>query len=137
MTLHGSTSQNGTAAVVDGSKLLVTPLRTSAVPPPLCAVVLEASAPILCIGHRQGTPSEVCPALSSFCCRHTDAAACDATAHNSGAPWLNAHYDGSPYPKVLGSDTDGDCVLGMHHSLPVFNADVSARLGFMLAVPLF
>ncbi|CAK0773220.1 hypothetical protein CVIRNUC_004042 [Coccomyxa viridis] len=58
IALHSSTSQNGTAAVVDGSKLLVTPLRTSAVPPPLCAVVLEASAPILCIGHRQGAPSE-------------------------------------------------------------------------------
>ena len=68
MALHSSTSQYGTAAVVDGSKLLVTPLRTSAVPPPLCAVVLEASAPILCIGHTQGTPSEVCPTLPSIYC---------------------------------------------------------------------
>ena len=68
IALHSSTSQNGTAAVVDGSKLLVTPLRTSAVPPPLCAVVLEASAPILCIGHRQGTPSEVCPTSKIFSC---------------------------------------------------------------------
>ena len=94
IALHSSTSQNGTAAVVDGSKLLVTPLRTSAVPPPLCAVVLEASAPILCVSHRQGTPSEVCPTLSGICCRHTNAAACNATAHNSSTPWLNAQYSG-------------------------------------------
>ena len=68
MALRSSTSQYGTAAVVDGSKLFVTPLRTSAVPPPLSAVVLQASAPILCIGHRQGTPSEVCSTITNIHC---------------------------------------------------------------------
>ena len=84
----------------------MTPLRTSAVPPPLCAVVLEASAPILCIGHRQGTPSEVCPTSVNTSCWHADAAACDATAHTSGTPWLNAQYSGHscsdrlPWPSI-------------------------------------
>ncbi len=61
MDLQSSASEQGTAAVVDGARLLVTPLRIAAVPPPLSAVTLLASAPILCVGHRHGTPSEAHP----------------------------------------------------------------------------
>ena len=63
MDLQSSTSEQGTAAVVDGSRLLVTPLRIAAVPPPLSAVTLEAQAPVVCIGHRHGGYAEARPAL--------------------------------------------------------------------------
>ncbi|CAL5218701.1 g412 [Coccomyxa viridis] len=58
LDMQSSASERGTAAVVDGNRLLVTPLRIAAVPPPLSAVVLEAQAPIVCIGHRHGGSSE-------------------------------------------------------------------------------
>lgn len=63
MDLQSSTSERGTAAVIDGSRLLVTPLRRTAVPPPLSAVVLEALAPVLCVTHRHGSSSEVKTAM--------------------------------------------------------------------------
>ena len=63
MDLQSSTSERGTAAVIDGSRLLVTPLRRTAVPPPLSAVVLEALAPVLCVTHRHGSSSEVKTAI--------------------------------------------------------------------------
>ena len=66
MDLQSSMSEQGTAAVVDGSWLLVTPLRIAAVPPPLSAVILEAQAPVVCIGHRHGGCSEASPALHSL-----------------------------------------------------------------------
>ena len=65
MDLQSSTSERGTAAVIDGSRLLVTPLRRAAVPPPLSAVVLEAQAPVLCVTHRHGCASEVKTAMDS------------------------------------------------------------------------
>lgn len=66
LDMQSSASERGTAAVVDGNRLLVTPLRIAAVPPPLSAVVLEAQAPIVCIGHRHGGSSEVRTALCSL-----------------------------------------------------------------------
>lgn len=39
-------SGSGTAAVIDGCKLLMTPLRRGLVPPPMCAVAAVAAAPI-------------------------------------------------------------------------------------------
>lgn len=52
-------SDRGTAAVIDGAKLLVTPLRLAIVPPPLSAVTLLAPAPVSCVAIRDFTDSEV------------------------------------------------------------------------------
>ncbi|KAK9915662.1 hypothetical protein WJX75_002381 [Coccomyxa subellipsoidea] len=51
-------SDRGTAAVIDGAKLLVTPLRLAIVPPPLSAVTLLAPAPVSCVAIRDFTDSE-------------------------------------------------------------------------------
>ena len=39
-------SCRGTAAVIDGDKLLLTPLRHVVIPPPLAAVTARTSAPV-------------------------------------------------------------------------------------------
>ncbi|BDA44195.1 Elongator complex protein 1 [Coccomyxa sp. Obi] len=52
------TSERGTVAVIDGSKLLVTPLRLAVVPPPLSAAVLLAPSPISCLAIRDTTEPE-------------------------------------------------------------------------------
>ncbi len=56
---HTCVSERGTAAVIDGAKLLITPLGLAVVPPPLSAVVLLAPAPASCVAIRDFTGAEV------------------------------------------------------------------------------
>ena len=60
-------SERGTAAVIDGAKLLVTPLRLAIVPPPLSAVALLAPAPVSCVAIRDFAEAEVHPCLPVSC----------------------------------------------------------------------
>ncbi|KAH7624735.1 putative Elongator complex protein 1 [Nannochloris sp. 'desiccata'] len=46
-------SSLGTAAVIDGSSVLLTPLRQSIVPPPLCAAPVACPAPVVVAALRQ------------------------------------------------------------------------------------
>jgi len=46
-------SSLGTAAVVDGTSVLLTPLRQSIVPPPLCAAAVACPAPVVVVALRQ------------------------------------------------------------------------------------
>ncbi len=41
-----SVSRRGTAAVIDGDRVLLTPLRHVVVPPPMAAVTARVSAPV-------------------------------------------------------------------------------------------
>jgi len=43
----------GTAAVIDGTSVLLTPLRQSIVPPPLCAAAVACPAPVVAAALRQ------------------------------------------------------------------------------------
>lgn len=52
------TSALGTAAVVDGAAVLLTPLRESIVPPPLCAAAVALPAPPLAIALRSHSTTE-------------------------------------------------------------------------------
>ena len=52
-------SELGTAAVVDGCQLLITPLRHMVVPPPLCAVTADFGSPIQSLAFLNGHESEV------------------------------------------------------------------------------
>jgi len=45
-------SARGTAAVVDGARVLLTPLRLAAVPPPLAAAAVVLPAPAACVALR-------------------------------------------------------------------------------------
>ena len=49
----------GTAAVIDGCQVLLTPLRRCVVPPPLCAVTARFQAPVQLLAVLNGAPSEV------------------------------------------------------------------------------
>ena len=49
----------GTAAVIDGCEVLLTPLRRCVVPPPLCAVTARFKAPVQLLALLDGAPSEV------------------------------------------------------------------------------
>ena len=55
-----SVSSNGTAAVVDGCRVLLTPLQRTLVPPPMCAVAAIFHQPVqsVAFGNHQG--NEVC-----------------------------------------------------------------------------
>lgn len=59
--VQGCVSERGTAAVIDGARLLVTPLRLAVVPPPLSAAVLTTPAPIFYVAIRDFTDAEVQP----------------------------------------------------------------------------
>ena len=68
------TSPLGTAAVVDGSQILITPLRHTVIPPPMAAAVIHTSEPgleapgVACMAiraARAGLP-EVGPGLQDF-----------------------------------------------------------------------
>ena len=52
-------SELGTAAVIDGCHLLITPLRHVVVPPPLCAVTADFDSPIQSLAFLNGHESEV------------------------------------------------------------------------------
>jgi elongator complex protein 1 len=58
--LEACASERGTAAVIDGRRLLLTPLRLALVPPPLAAAELRAPAPACCVALRSHGAAEVC-----------------------------------------------------------------------------
>ena len=53
-----SVSALGTAAVVDGSTVLLTPLRQCIVPPPLSAVAVQCQAPVVAVALRDCSEDE-------------------------------------------------------------------------------
>jgi hypothetical protein len=58
-------SAKGTAAVVDGPRLLLTPLRHSLVPPPMCAAAAELPAPVAALALGESGSCEALAALMS------------------------------------------------------------------------
>lgn len=56
-------SNRGTAVVVDGARLLVTPLQRALVPPPMCAAAADLPAPVQCCAFGQHNGNEVGPPL--------------------------------------------------------------------------
>lgn len=54
-------SSNGTAAVVDGSTVLLTPLQRALVPPPMCAVAAVFPHPVQCLAFGEHQGCEVRP----------------------------------------------------------------------------
>jgi IKI3 family len=48
-------SRRGTAAVVDGARLLLTPLQHELVPPPMASVVTACPAPVQSVSFRTAT----------------------------------------------------------------------------------
>lgn len=55
----------GTAAVVDGSTVLLTPFRECIVPPPLCAAGVNCPAPVVLAALRESSPDEALAAVLS------------------------------------------------------------------------
>ena len=53
-------SSNGTAGVVDGWRVLLTPLQRALVPPPMCAVAAVFHQPVQCIAFGDHDGNEVC-----------------------------------------------------------------------------
>ena len=62
-------SSNGTAAVIDGAQVLLTPLQRALVPPPLCAVAAVFPQPVQCLAFGQHQGHEVRPSLCRAFCR--------------------------------------------------------------------
>ncbi|KAA6419594.1 MAG: elongator complex 1-like [Trebouxia sp. A1-2] len=56
LAMERTVSSSGTAAVVDGATLLLTPLQRALVPPPMCAVAAVFPHPMQCLafGNHQG-----------------------------------------------------------------------------------
>lgn len=52
-------SARGTAAVVDGARVLLTPLRLVVLPPPLASVAVTLPAPAACVALRDAGGAEV------------------------------------------------------------------------------
>lgn len=52
-------SNKGTAAVVDGSQVLMTPLQRALIPPPMCAAAAHFAAPVQCCAFGQHEGNEV------------------------------------------------------------------------------
>lgn len=53
-------SSKGTAGVVDGCRVLLTPLQRALVPPPMCAVAAVFSHPVQCVAFGNHDGNEVC-----------------------------------------------------------------------------
>lgn len=53
-------SSIGTAAVVDGHQVLLTPLQRALVPPPICAVAAVFHQPVQCVAFGTQEGNEVC-----------------------------------------------------------------------------
>ena len=70
-------SARGTAAVVDGGRVLLTPLRLALVPPPLASLAVSLPAPAHCVALRDCGGAEAC-SLPSCCeeCRRRHAPSC-------------------------------------------------------------
>ena len=60
LCMNHSVSTNGTAAVVDGCRVLLTPLQRALLPPPMCAVVAVYHQPVQCIAFGSHEGNEVC-----------------------------------------------------------------------------
>jgi hypothetical protein len=58
-------SAKGTAVVVDGRRLLMTPLRHALVPPPMCAAAAELPAPAVALALGDAGSCEALAALMS------------------------------------------------------------------------
>jgi elongator complex protein 1 len=58
-------SSYGTVAVVDGTSVLLTPLRQNIVPPPLCTAAVECPAPVVAVALRQCCEDEALAAVLS------------------------------------------------------------------------
>ena len=67
---HPAVSRRGTVAVVDGDKLLLTPLRHVVVPPPMAAVTAHTSAPVDRVAFCDSADVEVSPNLPALYCTH-------------------------------------------------------------------
>ena len=52
-------SDKGTAAVVDGGRLLVTPLQRALIPPPMCAAAADFPGPVQCCAFGEHEGDEV------------------------------------------------------------------------------
>lgn len=78
LAMERTVSSSGTAAVVDGATLLVTPLQRALVPPPMCAVAAVFPHPVQCLAFGTHQGHEVKPFLLAcwllhVCCPLTDA----------------------------------------------------------------
>ncbi len=63
LTMECTVSDKGTAAVVDGDTVLLTPLQRALVPPPMCAVAVVFPAPVQCLAFGEHEGHEVGPLL--------------------------------------------------------------------------
>ena len=63
LAMERTVSSSGTAAVVDGATLLLTPLQRALVPPPMCAVAAIFSHPVQCLAFGTYQGHEVQPFL--------------------------------------------------------------------------
>lgn len=65
-------SNNGTAAVVDGARLLITPLQRALAPPPMCSAAADFPAPVqtCAFGQHQGNEVQLLPLLCQ--CAHDE-----------------------------------------------------------------
>ena len=52
-------SNKGTAAVVDRSQVLISPLQRALIPPPMCAAAADFPAPVQCCAFGQHEGNEV------------------------------------------------------------------------------
>lgn len=80
-------SERGTAAVVDGRRLLLTPLQHELVPPPMASVVAECPAPTQSVSFRtsaDGREVRGCHSLS-LAVAQTPKASCRAGAATNGS----------------------------------------------------
>ena len=84
--MRQNVSINGTAAVVDGSQVLLTPLQRAVVPPPMCAVAASFHGGVQCLafGDHQGNevravvPSPTCVASNNPSVGHQYSMGCDS-----------------------------------------------------------
>jgi hypothetical protein len=63
LAMERTVSNSGTAAVVDGATLLLTPLQRALVPPPMCAVAAVFPHPVQCLAFGTHQGHEVKPFL--------------------------------------------------------------------------
>ena len=57
--MRQTVSPKGTAAVVDGCQVLLTPLQRAVVPPPMCAVAATFHQPVQCLAFGEHAGHEV------------------------------------------------------------------------------
>lgn len=67
LAMHEVVSNKGTAAVVDGARVLITPLQRALVPPPMCAAAADFAAPVQCCAFGEQNGNEV-RLTAMLCC---------------------------------------------------------------------